>query len=169
MSNDPDRRAAAQRRAELAASRAHEDDVVRSGNGRGETFADIFQRRISRRGFIKAGAAAAALVLAPTVATGEAGTPGSLRGPRPVPGIKFNPLPPQPATNREVKVADGYGQGVLLAWGDPIVPGAPEWDPLEQTPEAQSMQFGYNCDYIGWHVIPYGAGDGDRGLLWVKP
>jgi secreted PhoX family phosphatase len=162
MTSDRKFDGAAQRRAELAASRAYEDDVVRSGRGRGEAFPDVFQRRISRRGFLKAGAAAAAIVLAPSAVSGQAATPGRLRGPRPSPGIKFRPLEPQPATATSVKVAEGYDHGVLLAWGDPVVPDAPDWDPLNQSAESQNLQFGYNCDYIGWHVIPMGSGQGDR-------
>ena len=168
MTSDRHPNQAAQRRAELAASRAHEDDVVRSTRGRGEAFADIFQRRIDRRGLLKAGAAAVAVVLAPSVVSGEAATPGRIRGVRPSPGIKFQPLAPQPATAASVKVAEGHDQGVLLAWGDAVVPGSPEWDPLNQSEAAQEMQFGYNCDYIGWHVIPVGSGQGERGLLWVN-
>lgn len=62
-----------------------------------------------------------------------------------------------------VVVANGYDWAVVLRWGDPVLPGAPAWDPDNQTPAAQAAQFGYNNDFLG--VLPLGR-DGDRALLW---
>ena len=59
-------------------------------------------------------------------------------------------------------VAEGYDAQVLLRWGDPLFPDAPEFDPMKQTAEAQARQFGYNTDYIGF--IPLN-GSSDHGLL----
>ncbi|MCD6072519.1 MAG: dTDP-glucose 4,6-dehydratase [Microvirga sp.] len=59
-------------------------------------------------------------------------------------------------------VAEGYDAQMLLRWGDPLFPDAPEFDPMKQTPEAQARQFGYNTDYIGF--IPFN-GSSDHGLL----
>ena len=130
----------------------------------GDTFGNVFARRISRRRFLKAGAAAAALVIAPGAATGAAQTIGKPRGPRPAQGIAFRPLSPQPSSNQVVAVAEGYGNSVLLAWGDPIHAGMEPFDPSALTAEEQKLRFGYNCDYIGWHEI---SPNGD-GLLWVN-
>ncbi|MBD2746593.1 PhoX family phosphatase [Microvirga sp. BT688] len=59
-------------------------------------------------------------------------------------------------------VAEGYDAQVLLRWGDPLFPDAPEFDPMKQTAEAQARQFGYNTDFIGF--IPLN-GSADHGLL----
>jgi secreted PhoX family phosphatase len=59
-------------------------------------------------------------------------------------------------------VAEGYDAQVLLRWGDPLFPDAPEFDPMKQTAEAQARQFGYNTDYIGFIPI---NGSADHGLL----
>jgi len=59
-------------------------------------------------------------------------------------------------------VAEGYDVQVLLRWGDPIFPDAPEFDPMNQTAEKQARQFGYNTDFIGF--IPLN-GSADHGLL----
>jgi secreted PhoX family phosphatase len=59
-------------------------------------------------------------------------------------------------------VAEGYDAQVLLRWGDPLFSDAPEFDPMNQTAEAQARQFGYNTDFIGF--IPLN-GSADHGLL----
>jgi secreted PhoX family phosphatase len=59
-------------------------------------------------------------------------------------------------------VAEGYDAQVLLRWGDPLFSDAPEFDPMEQTADAQVRQFGYNTDFIGF--IPLN-GASDHGLL----
>jgi secreted PhoX family phosphatase len=62
-------------------------------------------------------------------------------------------------------VADGYDADILIRWGDPVVKGAPAFDPANQTAAAQLEQFGYNNDYVGF--IPLEDG-GKRGLLCVN-
>lgn len=54
---------------------------------------------------------------------------------------------------------------MLIRWGDPVLPGAPAFDPMNQTAEAQKQQFGYNNDYIGFLPLSDGA---DRGLLCIN-
>ncbi|MCB9946536.1 MAG: PhoX family phosphatase [Rhodospirillaceae bacterium] len=65
-------------------------------------------------------------------------------------------------------VADGYSANILIRWGDPVEAGAPEFDPMNQTADAQEMQFGYNCDFIGYVDLPDGAASGEHGLLFVN-
>ncbi|WP_208352011.1 PhoX family protein [Pseudaestuariivita rosea] len=60
-------------------------------------------------------------------------------------------------------IADGYNADVLLRWGDPITADAPEFDPQNQTVEAQLKQFGYNNDYVGYTAL-----DENRGILCVN-
>lgn len=78
---------------------------------------------------------------------------------------------PEPADFAEIRhgvdethhVAPGHEVQILLRWGDPILPGAPAFDPLRQTAEAQAGQFGYNNDHVGY--VPLGPG---RALLCVN-
>ncbi len=62
-------------------------------------------------------------------------------------------------------VAEGYDADVLLRWGDPVFPDSPAFDPLNQSPEAQARQFGYNADYVGYLPID---GSSEHGLLVVN-
>ncbi len=62
-------------------------------------------------------------------------------------------------------ITEGYDLKVLLRWGDPITADAPAFDVMNQTPEAQLQQFGYNNDYVGF--APLNA-DGTRGMLCVN-
>ena len=57
---------------------------------------------------------------------------------------------------------------MLIRWGDPVVAGAPAFDPTNQTAAAQEKQFGYNNDFIGLHPLPAGSTTGDRFLMVVN-
>ncbi len=86
-------------------------------------------------------------------------------------GIGFDSIAPSlaPVVN-EVRVPPGYKVEVLAAWGQPIMPGAPEWNPeATQTAAEQEMQFGMHCD--GMHYFPFpgrGGASSTRGILCVN-
>ena len=67
--------------------------------------------------------------------------------------------------SEDMVVAEGYDADVLIRWGDPVLPGAPEFDVDNQTAEAQNQQFGYNSDFIGTVPHPEAPDDPDRLLL----
>lgn len=62
-------------------------------------------------------------------------------------------------------IADGYDAEILLRWGDPITADAPDFDIMNQSASAQSQQFGYNNDYVGFTALNQ---QGTRGLLCVN-
>ncbi len=130
-------------------------------------FGDIVANVLSRRGALK-GSAVLALSTAGAMAFG--GTAAARPAPPPsgsgdpsAPGTDFDPVPPN--TEDRVVVPEGYEQQIVIRWGDPVVPGAPEFDFHHQTPEAQQRQFGYNNDFAG--LIPL-DGAGRRNLLVVN-
>jgi secreted PhoX family phosphatase len=133
---------------------------------------DMIQTAMSRRSLIQAGSVGA-LVLAVTGASvalprtpapsGGSTTPSPPPALPPTPGdgaLTFKPIPP----NRldALIVPNGYDHAVVVQWGDPVLPGAPAFDPHEQTAAAQSKQFGYNNDYLA--VLPLDRA-GRRALL----
>ena len=63
----------------------------------------------------------------------------------PPPGMNFTAVAP----NRKdaLVIPEGYRQQVVIAWGDPILPGAPAFDVNKQTAAAQRQQFGFNNDF----------------------
>ena len=55
--------------------------------------------------------------------------------PRPPPGMNFAAVAPN--SEDVVVIPDGYEHAVVISWGDPVLPGAPEFDVGAQTGAAQ--------------------------------
>ncbi|MGW1025460.1 PhoX family protein [Streptomyces sp. NPDC002577] len=136
-----------------------------SGN---EYVGDVIAGALSRRSMMRAAAvvtvaaAAGGAVVgagAPQAAAATtAGTNGTTaRGAR---GLRFTPVAPN--TTDAVTVPDGYGQNVVIRWGEPILRGAPAFDPDKQTAAAQAAQFGYNNDFLS--LLPL-RGESGRQVL----
>src|SRR5690606_2331841 len=143
-------------------------------------FGNLVDAVTSRRGLLRAGALGALVIGAGVVAEPAEpahaaphhppgkppGTPPGPppRGTTPVTGpLTFKPIPPN--TLDTVIVPNGYGQSVVRAWGDPILPGAPAFDIDRQSASAQAKQFGYNNDWLT--TLPLDP-KGNRLLLVVN-
>lgn len=146
----------------------HDDSIVLSGNGTGETFENVLERRINRRDFLKtvgltvAAASAANMLGGGQVA--QAAEETAVAGA----GMPFKTIKPVVASSARPIVADGHTISVILRWGDPILKGAPAFDPKKLTAAAQEQQFGYNCDFVGLLPHPDDAKNANRGLLVVN-
>lgn len=65
-------------------------------------------------------------------------------------------------------VAVGHDADVLIRWGDGVLPGAPAFDPFNQSAAAQRLQFGYNNDFLGYFPMPGAQNPSAHGLLVVN-
>ena len=132
-----------------------------------EYFGDI-AKEVSRRSILQASGVAVLAVGAGSVLAacgkGEqpAATPtSSTEPPAETPaGMKFDAVAPN--SEDAVVIPDGYKQGVVISWGDPILDGAPKFDVRNQTGAAQRGQFGFNNDFAG--LLPI-DGQPNRFLL----
>ncbi|GAB1542642.1 PhoX family phosphatase [Scytonema sp. NUACC21] len=166
----------------MKGSRHPKNNVTVNPSGN-ESIRDVIERvGMSRRRFILTAASASVLTVA-----GEVSIGGFLRSVEaaPIPagpgfgGIGFESVPPNlnnPNTGLLekdlVSVPTGYKAEVLVAWGDPIAPGGPDWQAnASQDATAQEKQFGMHAD--GMHYFPlrqrgfFGRVQ-ERGLLCVN-
>ena len=132
------------------------------------SFGDVAAEALSRRGVLRGAAALTLTVAGAAAATGAtpsradaapapSGRPGTAGLP---PGLRFEAVPPNRAD--AVTVPPGYAQQVVLRWGDPVLAGAPRFDPRRPSARAQRRQFGYNADYLTLLDLP--GRDGRHGL-----
>ncbi|MFE2434694.1 PhoX family protein [Streptomyces sp. NPDC059409] len=137
-----------------------------------EYVGDVIAGALSRRSMMRAaavvtvaaaGAGAVGVAGAPSAQAASAaagkghGKPSRDRGAR---GLRFTPVAPN--TDDAVTVPEGYRQEVVIRWGEPILRGAPAFDPEKQSAKAQAGQFGYNNDFLA--LLPL-RGEHDRQLL----
>ena len=123
------------------------------------TIGDVIQQRYGRRGFLQGslGVAATASLFGATALTAPKQAAAATLESRYV----FDEL--TWGNDETHHIAEGHDADVLIRWGDPITADAPEFDVMNQTAEAQSKQFGYNNDYVGFAEIEPG-----RGMLCVN-
>jgi len=138
-----------------------------------EYVGDVIAGALSRRSMMRAAAvvtvasAAGGAVVgagAPEAAaqTAEGATPASYnKGGKGARGLRFTPVAPNAADT--VTIPEGYAQNVVIRWGEPILRGAPAFDPDKQSAKAQAGQFGYNCDYLG--LLPLRSERGRQVLV----
>ncbi|WP_342452464.1 PhoX family phosphatase [Pararoseomonas baculiformis] len=117
----------------------------------------VLGRRMARRAALRGLFGGAAVAALPRMAEAQAG---------PVSSLGFQALPHGVGTRDAVP--EGYEVQVLMRWGDPVLPGAPAFDPANQSAEAQAQQFGYNNDYLDFFPLPPGDATSEHGLLVVN-
>ena len=145
----------------LFASYEELDDVP-SNTSSSATLGDVIERRFSRRSVLQGTLATTAVS---SILGGCALLPmeddqaiGS--------GLDFPEV--SHGVDEHHHIAEGYDADVLIRWGDPVLPGAPAFDPNNQSVAAQEAQFGYNNDYIGYLPLPLGSQNPKSGLLCIN-
>ncbi|MGW3647605.1 PhoX family protein [Streptomyces sp. NPDC000878] len=124
-----------------------------------EYVGDVIAGALSRRSVMRAAAVVTVATAAGTAVNvagaqgAEAATSATLASRHPHPshssvprGLRFTAV--EPNTADAVTIPGGYGQNVVIRWGEPILRGAPAFDPEKQTAAAQAGQFGYNNDFL---------------------
>ncbi len=124
------------------------------------TMGELIAARFSRRGFLKGSLAVSAI--AATVSPMALMLADDARA-ESKSAFTFEEV--EAGIDEKHHVAAGYDADVLLRWGDGLFPDSPEFDPLNQTPESQAKQFGYNNDYVGYIPID---GSSEHGILVVN-
>ncbi|MBY5647399.1 PhoX family phosphatase [Rhizobium leguminosarum] len=126
------------------------------------TMGEIIGKRFSRRNFLQGSLAVSAIAAAVSpialMSADEARAADNK-------GSAFNFSEVEAGVDDKHHIAEGYDADILLRWGDAVLPGAPQFDSAKQTADAQSKQFGYNNDYVGF--IPL-EGSSEHGLLVVN-
>lgn len=134
------------------------------------TLGDIINERVGRRGVMRGMLACTALsaLVTPAVMLAAGGDAAAAPKPHTEGKRSFTFEEIAHGADETHHVAPGYDAKVLIRWGDPVVPGAPAFDPLKQTAAAQATQFGYNNDYVGFAPLPRGSSSADHGLLCIN-
>jgi secreted PhoX family phosphatase len=149
-------------------------EKIYSVNGRGDTFESILARRLQRRSLL-AGAAAAVGGIVVNNAFAEAQDASPVASPDASPqaspvgvadSLRFTAI--EANDGPDLVVADGYTAVPFLAWGEPLFPDAPAFDPAAQTAAGQAKQVGYNHDFSGFLPLPIGSDTSDHGLLVIN-
>ncbi|KUN33014.1 PhoX family protein [Streptomyces longwoodensis] len=133
---------------------------------------DVISGALSRRSMMRAAAVVTVATAAAGTVAGTVGAPAASAAPTAgkggwpagkgdgARGLRFGAVAPN--TVDAVVVPDGYRQNVVIRWGEPILRGAPAFDPEHQTAAAQAGQFGYNNDFLALLPLP---GEHGRQLL----
>ena len=143
-----------------------EDRITADHKNDESTFDQVLQQRLSRRTALKGllGASAAAASHGSLLAL--SGCSRSTPNPA-IPPLNFTELGHGYDANHHV--APGYRADILLRWGDPVLPDAPDnFAGGVRDAASQLGQFGYNNDFIGFLPLPYGSNNSDHGLLCVN-
>lgn len=142
---------------------ADDDEDVATNQTTSPGIGDVVAARLHRRDLMRGALASTVLAAAlpkgfmsASEAQAQTATPASATQ-----GSAFSFKEVTAAVDGDHHIAEGYDADVLIRWGDPLLPGAPAFDPKNQTGDSQSKQFGYNNDFLGYFPI-----DGSkRGLL----
>lgn len=137
------------------------EDIGRSPSD-SPTLGDVIAARFHRRDLLKGALGVAAI--AATVGPLALASAGKARAD----GSRFSFKEVEAGIDPDHHVAQGYDVEVLLRWGDPVLPGAPAFDPLRQSAAAQKLQCGYNSDYLGYLPMPGAANASQHGLLVIN-
>lgn len=141
---------------------AEESENAGCNDSDNRTLGDVIAARFNRRDVLKGALGVSAIAAAVSPLALAAYSPANAQQSRYV----FREL--QAGLDENHHVAEGYDADVLIRWGDPVLPGAPPFDPYRQNAAAQKLQFGYNNDFLGYFPLPGASNPSQHGLLVVN-
>ena len=132
---------------------------------------ELIRARLDRRELLKGAMMAPLVIIASGASSNRLPVLGNVAdaqiSPSQVFALGFESI--QGSNEDAVIVPPGYESQVIIRWGDPLFPTAPAFDLNNQTAGAQSQQFGFNCDFVGYFPLPHhNIPDGRKGLLCVN-
>ena len=130
------------------------------------TMGDIIAERLSRRDLGKGILAVSAMTATVSPMALLAAETASAQAANTTPSFNFKEV--ISGVDDKHYVAEGYDADILIRWGDPVLPGAPSFDPGKLTKDGQAKQFGYNNDYLGYFPVPGAPNPSEHGLLCVN-
>ena len=133
---------------------------------RNSTMGDVIVERLSRRDLAKGILAVSAMTATVSPLALLATEAASAQEANTTPSFSFKEV--LSGVDDKHYVAEGYDADVLIRWGDPVLPGAPAFDPSKLTKDGQAKQFGYNNDYLGYFPLPGTPNPSEHGLLCVN-
>lgn len=144
-----------------------EDDLC-SNPSVAQVIGDLISARLSRRAAMQASTVAVVTGLLGESTHGSDKLPGQAEvlDAASISSLTFREI--EHGNDQQVHVAEGYEVQLLLRWGDAITSSAPAFDVMRQSPESQSQQFGYNCDFTAFLPLPPAKDGSPRGLLCVN-
>ncbi len=145
----------------MSRSQAFEElESVGRNDSANPTMGDIIAARYNRRDLLKNSLAVAAITATVSPLALAAG-----RRAEAAPQSSFGFTEVEAGVDETHHIAPGYRADILIRWGDPVLPGAPAFDPNAQSAEKQKQQFGYNNDFVGYVPLD---GSPEHGLLVVN-
>ncbi|MBN9081776.1 MAG: dTDP-glucose 4,6-dehydratase [Rhizobiales bacterium 62-17] len=142
-------------------ARLRESEDIGSNASENPTIGDMIAARLNRRDLMRGALAVGAVSATLRI-------PAFAQAPAPTAKSAFNFVEIEAGSDEKHHVAQGYDADILIRWGDPVLPGAPAFDPTKQTAAGQKLQFGYNNDYVGFLPMPGAADPSSHGLLVVN-
>jgi hypothetical protein len=145
----------------LRASELEDSGDVGNNPTENLTMGEIIAARFNRRDLLRGSLAVAAI----SATVGDRALAANEQPSKQAQASSFDFKEIEAGVDQTHHVAEGYDAQILLRWGDPVLPGAPAFDPKAQTAEAQGRQFGYNSDFLAFIPID---GSSEHGLLVVN-
>ena len=156
---------------ETALTRAQafeESENVGRNASANSTIGDVIAQRYDRRDILR-GALGVAAIAATVSPLALAAAQSAARAERAQANdTRFHFKEVTAGSDEKHYVAEGYDADILMRWGDPVLAGAPAFDPMKQSAAAQKLQFGYNSDFLGYVPMPGAANPARHGLLVVN-